>query len=77
MEKEDPEEEQEERKHLLKNAPPQQSKSGGYFITDIMLNKNCRTQIVGKGGLWVTSFIYKYETSTLTPFMKPHDVWYL
>ena len=25
------------------------------------------TRILGKGGLWVTSFIFKYETSTTYP----------
>ena len=30
----------------------------------------CRTQIVGKGGLWVASFIYKYKTSTTYPLYE-------
>ena len=29
---------------------------------------------MGIGGLWVTSFIYKYEKSTTYPLVKPHDV---
>ena len=29
-----------------------------------------RTRIVGKGGLWVTSFIYKYKTSTTYPLFE-------
>ena len=29
-----------------------------------------RTQIVGKGTLWVTSFIYKYKTSTTYPLYE-------
>ena len=28
------------------------------------------TWIVGKGGLWVTSFIYKYKTSTTYPLYE-------
>ena len=31
---------------------------------------NCQTWIVGKGGFWVTSFIYKYETSTTHPLYE-------
>ena len=30
----------------------------------------CWTQIVGKGGLWVTTFIYKHETSTTCPIYE-------
>ena len=28
------------------------------------------TRIVGKGGLWVTSFIYKYKISTTHPLYE-------
>ena len=30
----------------------------------------CRTRFVGKGGLWGTSFIYKYGTSTTYPLYE-------
>ena len=30
----------------------------------------CWTRIVGKGRLWVTSFIYKYKTSTTYPLYE-------
>ena len=29
-----------------------------------------QTRIVGKGGFWVTSFIYEYETSTTYPLYE-------
>ena len=32
--------------------------------------RNRWTWIVGKGGLWVTSFIYKYKTSTTYPLYE-------
>ena len=36
------------------------------------LELECRTQIARKDGLYSrTSLIYKYETSTITPFVKP------
>ena len=31
---------------------------------------DCGTRIVGKGRLWVTSFIYKYKTSTAYPLYE-------
>ena len=34
------------------------------------LKNNRQTRIVGKGGLWVTSFIYKYKTSTTYPLYE-------
>ena len=36
----------------------------------IRSNFTCRTRIVGKGGLWVMLFIYKYKTSTIYPLYE-------
>ena len=42
----------------------------GWFTSPIFNKCGCQTRIVYKGGLHITSFIYKYETSTTYPLNK-------
>ena len=41
-----------------------------YFFLLHMNELVCWSRIVGKGRLWVASFIYKYETSTTYPLYE-------